>query len=112
MKKPLKAATIPGAAYETEEVASDLTNDGEETKVDIAEINLDDETKLTVDESSHQRLPLVFHPYTMQRFFSSHKNNERQQMNPMKLQKGIQALIPILRIRIMKWQSWDLIVGL
>ena len=44
MKKPLKAATIPGAAYETEEVASDLTNDGEETKVDIAEINLDDET--------------------------------------------------------------------
>ena len=32
--------------------APDLTNDGEETKVDIAEINLEDETMLTVNESN------------------------------------------------------------
>ena len=31
--------------------APNLTNDGEETKVDITEINLEDETMLTVDES-------------------------------------------------------------
>ena len=32
--------------------APNLTNDGEETKVDITEINLEDETMLTVDESN------------------------------------------------------------
>ena len=32
--------------------APNLTNDGEETKVDIAEINLEDETMLTVNESN------------------------------------------------------------